>query len=79
MSLFSQRLKELRKSAGFTLTAVSKMLGISHVSYFNWEQGKTEPCINSIHKLCLIFDVSSDYLLGIENEDGTRAALPFIK
>jgi len=77
MSLFSQRLKESRQSVGLTLTSISRKLKISHVSYYNWEQGKTEPGIENIKKLCAIFDVSSDYLLGIENDDGTRAIISF--
>lgn len=36
------------------------------------EQGKTEPSINSICELCKIFEVSADYLLGLEDEDGRK-------
>lgn len=66
MSIFSDRLKELRTNSKMTLHDVAKKLNISHVSYLRWEQGKTQPSIESIQCLCEIFDVSSDYLLGIE-------------
>ena len=33
----------------------------------SWEQGRTEPDIKTIVKLCKIFDVSADYLLGLED------------
>lgn len=67
MSKFSDRLKELRINSGKTLREVSAALNVSHVSYLRWEQGKTQPSIESISKLCEIFDVSADYLLGIED------------
>ncbi|MDR3263074.1 MAG: helix-turn-helix domain-containing protein [Clostridiales bacterium] len=72
MSIFSNRLKELRMYHGMTLQQIAKLVNVSHVSYLHWEQGKTEPSISTILLLCNIFNVSADYLLGLENEDGTR-------
>ena len=66
MSKFSDRLKDLRVQQGLTLREVAKQLNISHVSYLRWEQGTTEPSLAAIEKLCEIFDISADYLLGIE-------------
>ena len=71
-TLFTQRLKELRNENELTQRAIAKMLGISQASYFNWELGKTEPSISSIQLLCSIFDTTADYLLGFENEDGSK-------
>ena len=51
-----------------TLHEIAKLLSISHVSYLRWEQGKTQPSIDSIIRLCKIFNVSADYLLGIEDK-----------
>jgi len=65
ISLFAKRLKELRLSHKMILHQIANMLNISHVSYLRWEQGKTQPSIESITQLCKIFDVSSDYLFGI--------------
>lgn len=47
-------------------------LNISPNGYASYEQGRTEPNIETIKKLCSIFNISSDYLLGLENEDGTK-------
>ena len=66
MNLFHTRLKELRIHNDMTLQYIAKMLNVSHVSYLRWEQGKTQPSIESIITLCKIFDVSADYLLGIK-------------
>lgn len=47
-------------------------LQVSPNCYASWEQGRTEPDIESIKKLCEIFEVSADHLLGLEDEYGIR-------
>ncbi|MDR2090673.1 MAG: helix-turn-helix domain-containing protein, partial [Clostridiales bacterium] len=37
-----------------------------------WEQGKTEPNIANIQKLCKLFGVTADYILGLEGEGGEK-------
>ncbi|MCM6833761.1 helix-turn-helix domain-containing protein [Leuconostoc mesenteroides] len=39
----TNRLKELRKSKGYTLDDISKLTGITRGTYNNYENGKTEP------------------------------------
>ena len=63
---FSKRLKELRLENHFTQREIAAKLGVAQVFYLHWEQGKTDPSIDNIFKLCEIFGVTSDYLLGIE-------------
>ncbi|MBD5086565.1 MAG: helix-turn-helix transcriptional regulator [Clostridiales bacterium] len=67
---FNKNLKEIRKSKGLTQKDICEKLQVSNNCYASWEQGRTQPDINSIRKLCAIFDVSADYLLGLENEEG---------
>lgn len=69
---FKDILKTIRKEKGMTQKDVYELLKISPNGYASWEQGRTEPDINSIKKLCKIFDVSADYLLGLEDETGTK-------
>lgn len=45
---------------------VYTILRVSPNCYASWEQGRTEPDVASIKKLCRIFDVSADYLLGLQ-------------
>ncbi len=65
---FRSQLKEIRKARGMTQKDVYLRLQVSPNCYASWEQGRTEPDIASIKKLCEIFGVSADYLLGIEDE-----------
>ena len=62
------KLKELRKENNLTQKQVAKLLNKSETGYASWEQGLSEPSINDIILLCKIYDISSDYLLDI-NQD----------
>ncbi len=64
---FNERLKDIRKECGFVQKDVYTALNVSANCYASWEQGRTQPDIENIKKLCAIFDVSADYLLGIKD------------
>lgn len=48
------------------------MLGVGSYIICNVEKGRTKPDIETIRKLCVIFDITSDELLGIETESQRR-------
>ena len=64
MSIFSERLKELRTEQGWTLRYVSTLLNVPLTTYANYEHGTREPSLEMLNALCNVFDVSSDYLIG---------------
>ena len=67
-----KKIKELRKEAKFTQKQLANMLNKSETGFASWEQGLSEPSVNDIRLLCSIFGVSADYLLGLEDETGTK-------
>ena len=69
---FKDRLKAIRKEKGMTQKDVYLLLNSSANGYASWEQGRTEPDIKMIKKLCKIYEVSSDYLLGISDEKNQK-------
>ena len=72
MRVFRERLKELRRLKGITQKQLADIIGTNNSSISDWECGRTEPSVEAIIKLALYFDVTSDYLLGIEDETGVR-------
>ena len=70
--IMKERLKELRKNNKYTQKELSRKLGITLSAYSNYEQGIREPSLQIIIKLVRIYGVSADYILGLENEDGTK-------
>ncbi len=66
---FNEILREVRRESGMTQKDVYTVLQVSPNCYASWEQGRTQPDIENIKKLCAIFEVSADYLLGIEDKN----------
>jgi len=65
---FASRLKQVRESNKITQKAVAEFLGIKETSYQHYEYGKREPNYETLAKLSLYFQVSTDYLLGLSND-----------
>ena len=68
MEKFSQRLRELRLEKAMTQQQVASLLNLKQQSYIRYEYGTGEPSLSTLVKLTQIFDVSSDYLLGISDD-----------
>ncbi|KSU30842.1 transcriptional regulator Cro/CI family [Lactococcus lactis subsp. lactis] len=68
MSVFAERLKELRKGKGLTQQKVADSLNISQPNYRRWESGERSPSVETLIMLADYFDVSIDYLLGRKSE-----------
>ncbi|MCM1441545.1 MAG: helix-turn-helix domain-containing protein [Roseburia sp.] len=60
-----KRLKMQRKRLNLTQQQVAKMLGIAQPVYQRFEKGIYELDYEKLIFLCKLFNVSSDYLLGI--------------
>ena len=63
---FNIKLKELRKEKHLTQKQLAQMLDISESCYGGYEQGYREPDFKTLIKICKALDVTSDYLLGLE-------------
>lgn len=68
-NLFTQRLKELRKSAKLTQQELSTELNIKQGTYSRWERGLLEPNLAQITDLAIFFRVSVDYLTGKRDKE----------
>ncbi|MDE5911062.1 MAG: helix-turn-helix domain-containing protein [Clostridia bacterium] len=60
---FCENLKSIRKESCLTQKQVATFLGVVESCYANWEQGRTEPNIDMLRKLCNIFQISIDELI----------------
>ena len=69
---FKQHLVELMKLSGTTQEKLASHLGISRQSISQYTRGTTLPEIETFCKICLYFNVSSDYMLGLESTKGEQ-------
>lgn len=68
MKILAERLKELRIERKLSLEKLALQIGVSDTAIMKWEQNKSEPTALNLKQLALFFDVSADYLLGIDSE-----------
>lgn len=64
--MVADRIKKLREQYGITQSELAKQLGITRSSVNAWEMGISIPSTQYIVELASIFDVSTDFLLGVE-------------
>ncbi|MBR2965686.1 MAG: helix-turn-helix transcriptional regulator [Clostridia bacterium] len=62
-----ERIKYLRDKLGYTQTYLAKKLGISRSAVNGWEMSIAVPSLTNIIELTKIFNVSSDYLLCLDD------------
>ena len=67
MSLFSLRIRSLRKKADETQESVAKYLNVTRATYSAYEREVIVPSYDVIMKLAEKYDVSIDYLMGRTN------------
>lgn len=66
-NMFCERLKELRIEKGVGQIELSKAINVSKGIISLWENGLREPKLSNLIALAQFFDVSMDYLVGLEN------------
>lgn len=64
--MFAQRLKLLRKEAKMSQKDLADRIFSARNTISNWENGTREPNLGTVKDLAKLFNVSADYLLGIE-------------
>ncbi|MCL2508994.1 MAG: helix-turn-helix domain-containing protein [Oscillospiraceae bacterium] len=62
----SERIRLLRERIGLTQSDLARSMGLTRSSVNAWEMGLSVPSTQYIVELAKIFNVSADYLLGIE-------------
>ncbi len=67
MQYFGEKIRALRLEKGLTQAQLADMIGVVKGSISAYEQGKKHPSVEVLIKLCSVFDVSSDYLIGLSD------------
>lgn len=70
--IFSERLRELRTEKGITQDALATFTGLSHGCIAMLETNKRAPTGSTVVTLAEFFEVTTDYLLGLEDELGVK-------
>lgn len=65
--MVAERIKSLREQQNKTQAELAKILGITRSSVNAWEMGISVPSTQYVVELANIFEVSTDYILGVNN------------
>ena len=67
MKIFAERLRELRQEKNLSMKELAKAINATDAAISNWENQINEPKISYLKELALFFNVTTDYLLGLED------------
>ena len=69
VQICAERMKTLREERGLTMDELAVEIGMSPCSVYYYEHSKHVPNIITLIKYAMYFGVSTDYLLGMEEQD----------
>lgn len=64
---FKYRLRDLRREKNITGEELGHILKLNKATISSWENGKSYPEVETLLKLAKYFEVSLDYLMGLNN------------
>ena len=67
MIKFPERLRDLRFERNMSRNDLALLLKVNPRTISYWELGQRECNLEQLYNLALIFKVSTDYLIGLEN------------
>ena len=65
---YIQIIRNLREDSDYTQEYVASYLGTSQTMYARYERGANEIPVRHIIKLCKLYGVSADYILGLSKK-----------
>lgn len=74
-----EKIQSLRKARGWSQEKLAEQLNVTRQAVSRWESDSVKPDADNIVALCGLFDVSSDYLLGLERQEGEQNAVHTIE
>ena len=61
------RIKELRKEFGLSQVELAMRMEVTKQTISNWENGNIQPSIDMLVGLANVFNVTTDYMLGLDD------------
>lgn len=68
MTKFKERLKEIRLEKELSQSKLAEKLGVDFRTISNWENGVRKPDIDKLVEIAKSLGVTTDYLLGVDDE-----------
>lgn len=72
--MIAEKVKKLREQKGLSQAELARLLGMTRSSVNAWEMGISVPSTQYIVDLAGVFDISTDYLLGVDSSSTISVA-----
>ena len=72
--MIAEKVKKLREQKGLSQAELARLLGITRSSVNAWEMGISVHSTQYIVDLAGVFDISTDYLLGVDSSSTISVA-----
>ena len=72
MTIYIRRIRELREDNDKTQAEIAEILGTSQTMYARYERGANEMPIRHLIRLSNLYNVSSDYILGLSDDINSK-------
>ena len=72
--MIAEKVKKLKEQKGLSQVELARLLGITRSSVNAWEMGISVPSTQYIVDLAGVFDISTDYLLGVDSSSTISVA-----
>lgn len=72
-------LKICRENKNMTAKEVSEKIGVTKQYVYNMEVGKSNPSVDTLMKLTELYNVSTDYLLGLTNFENFKSQYEYLQ
>lgn len=65
---YVKRIRDLREDSDYTQAYIAEYLGIKRQMYRRYETGETELPIRHLIALAKLYNISTDYILGVKHQ-----------
>lgn len=65
--MLNEKLREIRLAKKISQVELANLLGVTKQSVSNWENDNIQPSIEMLAKISTVLNVSSDFLLSLDN------------
>ena len=72
-------LKICRENKRMTAKEVSEKIGVNKQAIYNMESGMSNPSVDTLIKLAELYNVSTDYLLGLTNFENFKSQYEYLQ
>ena len=69
---FSKRIADAINESKYPQKEIANLINISESNITNWKKGRNLPSVDVLYRLCVLLNESADYLIGLEDENGTK-------